>query len=213
MIGFLRGEVLEVSDHSVVIGIASDSACTGYLVNVIDPALYQVGQKAQFFIHTHVREDALDLFGFESADLKKLFLTLTEVNRVGPKSALGILTKISFEDLVTHISLGNTEQLGKIQGIGKKTAERLVVELQDKMTKRFGPLAKAVSHAGAESTAHSAELTGATKALIEAKQALIGLGYREAQIASVLSSIVSEFKDQKLSTEQTIKAALRELSV
>lgn len=209
MIGFLRGDVLEVSESSIVVGTGESSWCTGYSVHVIDPTRYQVGKKTQLYIHTHVREDALDLFGFESSDLKKLFLTLTEVNRVGPKSALSLLTKISSDDLIQYISSGQTEKLGKIQGIGKKTAERLVVELQDKINKRFGATA-AVSRPS---------VTGAPNAMLEAlldaKEALLGLGYRETQVASVLSSLQASqaTKEKSWTTEQVIKAALKELSV
>src|SRR5690349_763374 len=105
MIGYLNGEVLEHSDGKllVTVGDRQTSGAVGYLVSVPQNPAYASlgpGQRTELFIYTHVREDALDLFGFQTSSEKNLFCVLLEVNGIGPKSALNILSKVGLQQLI-----------------------------------------------------------------------------------------------------------------
>ena len=133
MIAHLRGVLLEKHPNQVIV----EAGGVGY--DVIVPVstfthLPGVGEEVRLRIHTHVREDALQLFGFASADEKNLFEKLISVSGVGPTLGVKILSGASTPaDLILAIRMGQLEKLVRIPGIGKKTAERLVLELRDKM--------------------------------------------------------------------------------
>ncbi len=164
MIGYLKGQILEHSDGKMLIGMGDSQGMLGYMISVPQGPAYDVrlpGQIIELFVHTHVREDALDLYGFASKLEKTLFLTLLEVNGIGPKSALGILTAVNPSSLVQAITLGDQAFLTRIPGIGKKTAERLVVELRDTLKKKvdlngFSSHLMAFGTSKAADVAHSA---------------------------------------------------------
>jgi Holliday junction DNA helicase RuvA len=133
MIAHLRGVLLEKHPNQVIV----ETGGVGY--DVVVPVstftqLPSVGQEVRLRIHTHVREDALQLFGFASADEKNLFEKLISVSGVGPTLGIKILSgSTTPADLILAIRLNQLEKLVRIPGIGKKTAERLVLELRDKM--------------------------------------------------------------------------------
>jgi Holliday junction DNA helicase RuvA len=132
MIAHLRGTVLEKHPNQVIVDVGG----VGY--DVIIPvsafsSLPEKGSVVQLFIHTHVREDLLALYGFASARDKALFERLITVSGIGPKLAITALSGLSSEDLATAIRSGSLEQLVRIPGVGKKTAERMVLELRDKL--------------------------------------------------------------------------------
>lgn len=132
MISHLRGQVLSKQAPTVVLDIQG----VGYEVLVTVPTysdLPDPGGDASLFIHTHVREDQLALFGFATADEKKLFERLISVSGIGPKLAITVLSGMSAAQLVSALRSGETARLTKIPGIGKKTAERMVLELRDKL--------------------------------------------------------------------------------
>ncbi|HUQ90053.1 MAG TPA: Holliday junction branch migration protein RuvA [Bryobacteraceae bacterium] len=132
MIGFLRGTLLEKHPNEAVVDVHG----VGYLVTIpvsTFSSLPDPGVEVNLRIHTHVREDALALFGFLSADEKALFERLISVSNVGPKLAITVLSGLPTPDLVAAIRGSNLAQLTRIPGIGKKTAERLVLELRDKL--------------------------------------------------------------------------------
>lgn len=218
MIGYLRGEVMEHSDGKVLMLISG----VGYSVNVpASPSYLSVlpGQSTELYIHTHVREDALDLFGFTSRVEKEIFLTLLTVNGVGPKSAIGILSRVHPDDLIRAVVEGDTDSLTKIPGIGKKTAERVVLELGDKLRKKL----EAGDFAGSKAKLTSPSLKGGSGALFagvesakkaifnDAKEALVGLGYREQDVAALLQRVISESENPPQHAEELVKTALRQL--
>src|SRR4051812_48617089 len=136
MIGYLYGEILENSEGKILIGVGdkANSGLVGYSVSVPQNSDYSSltpGQKIAFHIYSHVREDAFDLYGFFSRLEKSLFLILLNVNGIGPKSGLGILSAAEPSRLIGAILEDDQAFLTHIPGIGKKTAERMVVELRD----------------------------------------------------------------------------------
>jgi Holliday junction DNA helicase RuvA len=132
MIAFLRGTLLEKHPNQVIV----DTSGVGY--DVLIPvstfsALPDTGAEVRLRIHTHVREDALLLYGFVTAAEKAIFEKLISVSGIGPSVAIKVLSGLNTTDLVTAIRNSQVDQLVRIPGVGKKTAERLVLELKDKM--------------------------------------------------------------------------------
>lgn len=218
MIGYLSGKILEIQDGRAIVA-PSDSGL-GYLVSVPSGGGYSnlhPGGSVELWIHTHVREDALDLYGFLSRDEKDIFLTLLTVKGIGPKGAIGILSKVELSTLVRAILEGDQVSLTEIPGIGKKTAERVVVELKDSMKKKAeqGLLPSewlmAAADLGAAQALRSSN-TAAFKALAfrEAKDALVGLGYRDQDVVQTLKRI-QEAGAGEIRTEEVVKQALKEL--
>src|ERR1700752_2318280 len=132
MIGLLRGRLLEKHPNQVILDVGG----VGYLVAVplsTFAALGELHAEVTLLVHTHVREDALALYGFLSSPEKHFFELLLGASGVGPSLALKILSGISVEELVPAIRTGDVARLTKISGVGRKTAERMVVELKDKL--------------------------------------------------------------------------------
>jgi len=132
MIAYLRGRLLEKHPNQAVIEIGG----VGYDVSIpvsTFSLLPEPGREVALHIHTHVREDALALFGFHSREEKALFERLITVSGIGPRLAIGVLSGLPVPELVSAIRTGALEQLVRIPGVGRKTAERIVVELRDKL--------------------------------------------------------------------------------
>lgn len=132
MIALLRGILVEKHPNQAIV----DAGGVGYDVTIpvsTFASLPEVGTKVELRIHTHVREDAIALFGFLSAQEKALFEKLITVSGIGPKLAVTALSGLAAESLIAAIRGGAVEQLVRIPGVGKKTAERMVLELRDKM--------------------------------------------------------------------------------
>ena len=220
MIGYLQGEILEHADSRILVGVGDKTTAglVGYVVSVPHHSRYEAflpGEKIELFIHTHVREDAFDLYGFSSQAEKTLFLTLLNVNGIGPKSALGILGAVEWNQLIEAIMEEDQAFLTQIPGIGKKTAERMVVELRDAVKKKVEKgafLSMSVSSGGANASA-AAHREAVSDSLVvrEARSALLGLGYREQDIQQLLTRATKDSKFTK--TEDLIKTVLRQLSL
>src|SRR5437016_3042245 len=132
MIAFLRGVLLEKHPNQIIV----ETGGVGY--DVLIPistfsALPEAGSEVKLRIHTHVREDALSLFGFLTVEEKTIFEKLISVSGIGPSLAVKVLSGMSTSDLVPAIRNGYVDQLVRIPGVGKKTAERIVLELKDKL--------------------------------------------------------------------------------
>lgn len=152
MIAHLRGVVLEKHPNQVIV----DAGGVGYDVAIpisTFTVLPEAGQEVRLRIHTHVREDTLSLFGFLTADEKTLFERLITVSGIGPKLAVTVLSGLSAGELIAAIRGGQTATLVRIPGVGKKTAERIVLELRDKLDGLAG--AAVASPAGAPAEALS----------------------------------------------------------
>jgi len=170
MIAFLRGSLLEKHPNQVIV----ETGGVGY--DVVIPvstfsALGETGREVRLRIHTHVREDALQLFGFLTAEEKAVFERLISVSGIGPKLAITVLSGLATPDLVSAIREGRVEQLVRIPGVGKKTAERMVLELKDKMD--VAPAAARTATA----TASAEAFTGVEQDVLSA---LLNLGCQRA---------------------------------
>lgn len=158
------------------------------------------GESVSVFIHTHVREDALQLFGFSSQDERHLFKELLKVSGVGPKLALSIMSGMPLEDLLTALRTKDIARMQKIPGIGKKTAERLIVEVSDKIVKW--------SNVATEAPAQNAGLKEN-----ELESVLLNLGYQRPAIQRAVKSLKTrETEFDSLPLETLVKQTLREIS-
>src|SRR4051812_43670498 len=133
MLGFLRGRVISEEPSGVILDVGGVGYELTVPVGSLGRAPHQPNGDVELWVHTHVREDALDLFGFASELERRVFRLLVSVPNVGPKTAIGVLGALPIADLSRAISARDLGRLGKVPGIGKKTAERLVVELADKL--------------------------------------------------------------------------------
>jgi Holliday junction DNA helicase RuvA len=210
MIGFLRGEVLDISDSKVTLLVGG----VGYQIQLAtapESAALAVGSKLDLHVHTHVREDALDLYGFFDRTEKALFLKLLSVTGIGPKGAMAFLLGMSAAVLVEAILSGDVAALQKIPGVGKKTAERVVLELGDTLKKKpeFAVLA---AQAGAvRGLAGAGSAAGLGSSLADAQEALVQLGFREVDVTSVLKRLEAEKRELKPRTEDYVRWGLQQL--
>jgi Holliday junction DNA helicase RuvA len=195
MIAFLRGRVLEKHPNRLILDVGG----VGYDVAVPLSTFYTAGEAGadiSLRVHTHVREDQLALFGFATALELATFERLISVSGIGPKLALSVLSGIEARDLIGAVQRGDVARLTRIPGVGKKTAERIVVELRDR-------LPKALESSGAEVPAPPENAM--RDDLISA---LTNLGYHRQAIDKVLDTATPE----AASFEQALRTALKELS-
>ena len=193
MIGFLRGKVLHLLTDACLLDVGG----VGYRVYITGAtrSRLKAGEEAAFFTHLSVREDALTLYGFYSQEEYNIFQLLISVSGIGPKVALGVLSAISVENLCRAIHGQQLATLTKLPGIGKKSAQRLILELKDKVG----------AESGAADEFDAGPLPPADDAISEATTALLALGYSAAEIAPVLRGAKPGTPVQDL-----VKAALRE---
>jgi Holliday junction DNA helicase RuvA len=196
MIGLLHGKLLEKRPNQVILDVGG----VGYLVAVplsTFAALGELHADVTLLVHTHVREDALALYGFLSAREKHFFELLLGASGVGPSLALKILSGMNVEELVPAIRTGDLVRLTKIPGVGRKTAERIIVELKD----RLEAVAKEVDKPAAASPAG---------AEADVKSALVNLGYDERTAESAVAEAQREAGSS--SFEKLLRVALATLS-
>jgi Holliday junction DNA helicase RuvA len=222
MIGYVAGQILEHADGRMLVVVGAPDSGVGYSVHVPhspDYGRFLPGGRVVLYVHTHVREDQLDLFGFASSEEKELFLTLLSVNGVGPKGALGILSGAEASQLLAAVMEGDTAFLQRLPGVGKKTAERLVLELGDVFRKKLaagllgGLKPSAGSASGRVLSAAVQQVAAASnerRELVEARQALMGLGFREPEVTPVLRELL-EKAGAAPQVEKLIVAALQRL--
>lgn len=191
MIALLQGEIAYKSfDHLIL-----DVGGVGYRLIIPLSTYYALPEtgRVRLHVHTHVREDAIHLFGFGSIAEKEIFTLLIAVSGVGPKLATNILSHIPAADLATALATADLKRLSSLPGIGKKTAERLVLELKDKV-----PAPAAGSN--------SVRSTPATDRLDDLLSALVNLGYKEAAARKALDSLELA---PEARFEEILKGALR----
>jgi len=172
MIAHLRGKLISKHPNQAVV----EAAGVGYEVNISIPTfsgLPALGSEVALFIHTHVREDALSLFGFLRPEDKQLFERLISVSGIGPKLAITILSGMETDAMVASIKGNNVASLTRIPGIGKKTAERMVLELRDKLD-AFGVPEAAAAASPVEEDVISA---------------LVNLGYQRGLVEKALGRV------------------------
>lgn len=185
MIASLAGKIELKTDKFVIVDIEG----VGYKVFCASQTLAKLpqdGQRTKLFTHSYVRQDGFDLYGFLTFEELELFELLISISGIGPKAALGIMSVASLKDLKASIASGQVNLLTKVSGIGKKTAERVILELRNKMV---GPVA-------------------GIKGLVsdqEAVEALVGLGYTQAQARQALDQVPGQVK----TIENRVKEALK----
>ncbi len=194
MIGRLTGKILEKNPPEVLLEVSG----IGYEILCPMSSFYEMGQSEELSLHTHfhVKEDAQTLYGFISQDEKTLFRELIRVNGVGPKVALAILSHLNIASLMNAVANEDDALLAKTPGIGKKTAQKLIVELKDR-------LAKLELH-GSNHQVITASININPNSQ-KAAQALQALGFKTKEAEKMLSAI----KDETLSTEELIRQALQ----
>ncbi len=199
MIGFLEGKLRAKSPDYVIVDVQG----VGYYVQVPLSTFYnmpELGQVVSLNIHTHVREDAIQLFGFRTGAEKEMFLLLTAVNGVGPKLAINILSGISPEELRQVVVLQDYPRLKNIPGVGKKIAERVMLELRDKVKGKEKEKPDAVK-----------PVPGGVNAFTDALSALVNLGYRPAEAEKALKRAQAALGEEP-SLEELLKGALKGLA-
>lgn len=191
MIATLTGVVAEKPIDQVVLDV--NGIGYGLLVTVEDFGRLTTGERAKVYVHEHIRETSHDLFGFTTLDTKQLFEQLLDVNGVGPKMALSLLNIGNAGTVRAAIAGGDTKFIQKASGVGKRVAERIVVELKDK-----------VGLTGVDLTSTGMLQSENLLRQDEAVEALIALGYTPQDAAVALQKI-----DPTLPTEERIKRALK----
>jgi len=192
MIGFLNGSIISIKPTKLLLDVNG----VGYLVNISINTFENISDKKEISLHiyTSVKEDSITLFGFYSGTEKEMFELLISVSGIGPKLALSVLSGIQVDDLKTAIEAGNISRIVAIPGVGRKTAERVVLELRSKVDKIIEMESRGVSYSVKS----------------EAISALTTLGYNYKTAESAVRDILSSAKD--ISLEELIKKALGNLN-
>ena len=203
MIAKLTGKLDQKQPNTIIINVGG----VGYEVIIPVSTFYELGEPGSdvsLRIHTNVREDAIQLFGFWTAREKELFLRLTSVSGIGPKLAITMLSGMAAAELISAIRNNDIARLTTIPGVGRKTAERLVVELRDKLAKMTfeeGEMELVAAHtAGSDEEAIREDTTAA----------LMSLGYPKAVAEKAVASALRE--DGARTIEAVLKRALKRLS-
>ena len=190
MIGYLKGRVALRKADIVILdvnGVGYELSCPLTTVEKLPKS----GDNAEVFVKTHVREDQITLFGFASLDQRKLFEHLTSVSGVGPRLALACLSGMAEKDLVGAVVNGNTKRLSTVPGIGKRTAERIILDLRPKFEKAY-PLSEAIADAN--------------PSLEDLRSALLNLNYPSAQVNDYLEEMKEDAKN--LSFDELLRTAI-----
>ncbi len=198
MIAHLTGKILEKDTDRVVIDVGG----VGYEVGIPLSTYYELGEigaDVSLRIHTHVREDAIQLFGFQTARERDLYLLLISVQGVGAKSGVTLLSGMSSDDIVLAIRSGNITKLTSIPGVGKKTAERLIVELRDK-----------VASIETGKTGSVSLPTSDNEVVDDALSALVNLGYQKAAAEKALQQAMKE--GSELTVQKLLRSSLQILA-
>jgi Holliday junction DNA helicase RuvA len=205
MIGYLSGTLLAKHATSVIIDVGG----VGYEVTIPVTTFYDLGEidtPVRLRIYTHVREEALQLFGFRTERERELFTLLISVSGIGPKSAVAMLSGMNADEIVTAIRTNNYARLTSIPGVGRKTAERLVIELRDKMVALSSPSLEHEIATGAAAGTMQTE-----DALREdTLAALLQLGFPRPAAEKAITGALSEGGD--ISVETLLRRSLRQLS-
>jgi len=192
MITFLNGYLWDRKEDGIIIDVSG----VGYKVFMAEPAmegLPPVGEPLFIHVYHHIREDESSLFGFADEGARDFFMTMISVSGIGPRGALKIMNQAPFQDIAAAIAEGDLAFLSALSGIGKKTAERLIVELREKVKE----------YVNSEGPREAED-----KAMTEALEALRNLQFPVTHIRAALAEIVRD-SAEKLSTEELIRRALR----
>jgi holliday junction DNA helicase RuvA len=206
MIAHLSGILLAKQATSAIVDVGG----VGYEVAIPLSTFYELGElgaTVQLRIYTHVREEAIQLFGFNTARERELFLQLISVNGVGPGLAIKLLSGMNADEMIAAIRTNNLVRLVAIPGVGRKTAERLVVELRDKIAALSSP---ALEEEFAAQVGGAAPASSEDQMRIDAMSALANLGYQKSAAEKAVKTAIDEGGD--LSVELILRRSLRALA-
>jgi len=205
MIAHLSGTLLSKQATSVILDVAG----VGYEVTIPLSTFYDLedlGSPVQLRIYTHVREDALQLFGFKTARERELFMRLISVSGIGPKLGITLLSGMSADEMIASIRTNNLARLTLIPGVGRKTAERLVVELREKVAALSSP--ELEEELGAKAEVRTVPTEDSVRA--DSLSALLNLGYQRTAAEKAIDSTVGEGDD--ISVDSVLRRSLRKLA-
>ena len=200
MIAFVRGTAVDMTENSVIV----EAGGIGYEIYMTGTDLSNIHMGEEVKIHTYfnVREDAMQLYGFRSKDDLQMFKLLLGVNGVGPKAAVGVLAGITADELRFAILSDDVKTLSKAPGIGKKTAQKLILELKDKM-KLEDAFELKLAHEQEKAVAGLGEISDGRQ---EAVEALVALGYSSTDALRAVRKVTDVAPDD---VEGLLKAALK----
>jgi holliday junction DNA helicase RuvA len=205
MIAHLSGTLLSKHATSVIVDVSG----VGYEVTIPVSTFYDledVGGTVHLRIYTHVREDALQLYGFKTARERELFLKLISVSGIGPKLGITLLSGMSADEMIASIRTNNLARLTLIPGVGRKTAERLIMELREKVAELSSAQLEEELGAKPEASAESTEDTARADAL----SALLNLGYQRSGAEKAIDAALSEGGD--ITVESILRRSLKKLA-
>lgn len=200
MIEYIRGSIEEIEEWGLVI----DRGGIGFRIFMPGALLAQqvrIGEEVKIFTYLHVKEDAMQLYGFFTKDDLEVFKLLLNVNGIGPKAALGVLSGLTADELRFAVLSDDAATIAKAPGIGKKTAQKLILELKDKFSLEEAFQSK-LSHVQEKSAGSMQDGTG------EAVQALVALGYSNTEALQAVRKVEGS---GEMDTEEILKAALKHL--
>jgi len=199
LIGYLSGKILGREEQTILLDVSG----VGYEVFLGDVAAFgpgAIGEPLAVYIHTYVREDQIALFGFRDQVAKRLFHILIGINGVGPKLAMALLARLSPAELVSAVTMSEVRVLRSVPGVGKKVADRLILELKDKL----GDLMREALVLDTKSHKDLAVWS-------DLNEALSGLGFSDQDIRNVIKSMKSEQDGTTPDINQLLKTALQKI--
>jgi Holliday junction DNA helicase RuvA len=197
MIAFLRGRVLDKQPNRIIIDVAG----VGYEVHVPLSTFYEIGDEGtevSLRVHTHVREETLQLYGFLTDLERQVFERLIGISGIGPKLAIAVLSGMDTREVITAIQRADVVRLTGIPGVGKKTAERIVLELKDRLMQLATPAVAGIAP----------ESSSGDRLRSELLSALQNLGYHRQQVDRAIKTVMT---GTDVTFEQALRSALREL--
>lgn len=201
MISYIRGELVAVEKEKVIIDVGG----VGYGIFMPESAmglLPQMGNEVKLHTYLNVREDAMQLFGFLTRDDLEIFKLLIGVSGIGPKGGLSILSKLTADDLRFAIMSGDSKAISAAPGIGKKTAEKVIIELKDKLD-----IEQILNPSDSETKSAIKMDSSTNEVQSEAVQALVALGYGSTESLKAVNKVNSE----NMTVEEVLKQALKNL--
>ena len=203
MIAYLNGILAEIEEENIVIEV------NGIGYNVRIPAgmagrLPQIGEVVKLYTYTSVREDAIGLYGFLSRDDLNMYRQLITVSGIGPKGGLSVLSAMSADELRMAVISQDAKAIAKAPGVGTKTAQRIILELKDKISLEDTAMMREVNQ-----VPQDCMLTGKSQAQTEAVEALTALGYSPSEALRAVKAVLQETPD--LDVEALLKAALKKM--
>jgi Holliday junction DNA helicase RuvA len=194
MIAYLKGTILQKQPHQVVVDVGGVGYCAAIPLTTYFE-LGEVGRPVELLIHTHLTDNALSLYGFKTSDERDLFLKLISVSGIGPKLAMNVLSGMNAVELVDAIQKSDIGRITAIPGIGKKTALRIAMELQDKLEKKEKLLA------GRESPERE-----------DLVSALLNLGFRRKEAEGVVDATLRAHKGEPPDFEKLLRECLKKMA-